>query len=260
MIVKNEEEVLEDCLRDAAGFADEIIIADTGSADATKRIAERYTGKVYDFAWCDDFAAARNFSYDKASCDYIMWLDADDRVTPENAEKIRAWKAGTPSVKLVLAGYERPENGGTYLYPRIVRRDAGFRWEGIIHEHLTLPKGSAELKPEESITADFAVRHCKQGEPDYARNLAIMEKLPEEELLRSFWLCANCFLDCILADEPQKAERYLTLAERSGTPFSERLKDFALINTVLKHHKQFDAMMKWNAMYLRCKSKNESRP
>ena len=59
-----------------------------------------------------------------------MWLDADDRIDEENCQKIREWKQ-SPSGKLVFAGYERQENGGTFLYPRIVRRDAGFVWEGI---------------------------------------------------------------------------------------------------------------------------------
>ena len=63
MIVKDEGAVLADCLEDASCFADELVIVDTGSVDETKEIALRYTDRVYDFAWCDDFAAARNFSY-----------------------------------------------------------------------------------------------------------------------------------------------------------------------------------------------------
>ena len=87
------------------------------------------------------------------------------------------------------------------------------------------------------------------------RNIAIMEKLPEEELHRSFWLCANCYLDHILAGETEKAGRYLSLAENSLTPFRERLNDYGLINAVLKHHRKYDAMLRWNAMYLRDKKK-----
>ena len=72
MIVKDEEDVLARCLESAADTADEIIIVDTGSADATKEIARRYTDKVYDFAWTDDFSAARNFSFSKAEMEYCM--------------------------------------------------------------------------------------------------------------------------------------------------------------------------------------------
>lgn len=59
MIVKNEERVLARCLESVRECMDEIIIVDTGSSDATKEIAARYTDKIYDFEWIDDFAAAR---------------------------------------------------------------------------------------------------------------------------------------------------------------------------------------------------------
>ena len=66
MIVKNEERILARCLDSVKDLVDEIIIVDTGSADATKRIAAEYTDKIYDFTWIDDFSAARNFAFSKA--------------------------------------------------------------------------------------------------------------------------------------------------------------------------------------------------
>ncbi len=78
MIVKNEEGVLGRCLDSVKGVADEIIIADTGSSDATKETAARYTEQIFDVEWTDDFSAARNASFARASMDYCMWLDADD--------------------------------------------------------------------------------------------------------------------------------------------------------------------------------------
>ena len=70
MIVKNESEVLARCLDSVRGAVDEIIIVDTGSDDNTREIARRYTDHVYDFEWIDDFSAARNYSFSKASMDY----------------------------------------------------------------------------------------------------------------------------------------------------------------------------------------------
>jgi glycosyltransferase involved in cell wall biosynthesis len=86
MIVKNEAVVLARCLDSAKDIVDEIIIVDTGSIDATKAIALGYTDKVYDFKWINDFSAARNFAYSKATMDYQFWLDADD-VLPEKSQK-----------------------------------------------------------------------------------------------------------------------------------------------------------------------------
>ena len=80
MIVKNEEDVLARCLDSAAGLVDEIVIVDTGSTDRTREIAARYTDKIFDFPWRDDFAAARNESFSHAAMDYCLWLDADEVV------------------------------------------------------------------------------------------------------------------------------------------------------------------------------------
>ena len=89
MIVRNEEKTLERCLNSVKKVVDEIIIVDTGSTDSTKSIAKKFTNKVFDFKWCDNFSLARNFSFSKATCEYIMWLDADDIITEENKETIQ---------------------------------------------------------------------------------------------------------------------------------------------------------------------------
>ena len=86
MIVKNEEERLPRCLSCLQGIADEIIVVDTGSTDRTREAAQRYDAKIYDFPWVDDFAAARNFAFSKASGDYIYSADADEEIDAENRE------------------------------------------------------------------------------------------------------------------------------------------------------------------------------
>ena len=88
MIVKNEEKVLARCLDSVKPAVDEIVILDTGSTDATKDVAARYTDRIYDFPWVDDFSAARNASFAKASMTFTMWLDADDVLLPEDLEAL----------------------------------------------------------------------------------------------------------------------------------------------------------------------------
>ena len=87
MIVRNEEKVLARCLDSVRGIADEICITDTGSTDKTREIARKY-GTVQAFPWCDDFSAARNFSFAQARMDYTLWLDADDVVRQEERRKL----------------------------------------------------------------------------------------------------------------------------------------------------------------------------
>lgn len=173
MIVKNEEEVLERCLDSAAGLADEIVIVDTGSTDHTKEIAARYTDKIFDFPWRDDFAAARNESFARASMDYCMWLDADDVLLDEDrAAFLKLKESLDPAVSVVMAPYHTGFDGSgrvtfSYYRERLIKNRAGMRWEGAVHEAIT-PAGRVHY-------ADFAVTHRKARPSDPDRNLRIYE-------------------------------------------------------------------------------------
>ncbi|MGG4411271.1 glycosyltransferase family 2 protein, partial [Niallia taxi] len=87
MIVKNEESVLDRCLASVAHLVDEVIIVDTGSTDKTKEIASKYTSKIFDFEWINDFSAARNFAAEQATGDWILVLDADEYIDEENYQE-----------------------------------------------------------------------------------------------------------------------------------------------------------------------------
>ena len=123
MIVKDEERVLKRCLDSLQGLMDEIIIVDTGSKDATREIAARYTDKIYDFPWIQDFSAARNFAFSKASCDYIYSADADEVIDEENRERFKALKeALLPEIEIVQMYYGNQLSFGTvYNYDRELR-------------------------------------------------------------------------------------------------------------------------------------------
>ncbi len=99
MIAKNEEKNIKNSLECARKFADEIIVVDTGSEDATPEIARSMGAKVYFFPWRDDFSAARNESLKYATCDWILWLDADDIIDDLNIERIKELKKVLPQEK-----------------------------------------------------------------------------------------------------------------------------------------------------------------
>ncbi len=179
MIVKNEEKHLPRCLDSVRELVNEIILVDTGSTDRTKEIARSYTEKVYDFSWEDDFAAARNFSFSKASMQYCMWLDADDVIEPEDRETLRRLKEElSPDTDMVLLRYHTAfdETGSpcfTYYRERLIRREAGFLWQGAIHEAIA-PAGNL-------VYSEAAVSHRKTGPGDPDRNLRILEGLLREK-------------------------------------------------------------------------------
>lgn len=146
MIVKNEEKVLARCLDSLADLMDEIIIVDTGSTDRTKEIASRYTDRIYDFTWIDDFSAARNFAASKAVMEYIYTADADELVDPDNHRKLQQLKEVLlPEVEIVqmyycndLGDYNTTGNFEKELRPKLYRRQREFTWIDPIHETLRL--------------------------------------------------------------------------------------------------------------------------
>lgn len=176
MIVKNEEAVLARCLKSVKKAVDEIIIVDTGSTDKTKTIARKFTNKVYDFEWIEDFSAARNEAFSKASMDYQMWLDADDIMPEEEAVKLTALKEQLdPDVDIVTMKYfthfdgqGNPVNISTR--GRLFKREKGFAWQDPIHEYITL---------QGRIAYTDIVIHHKQNpkEGRHNRNINIYEKL-----------------------------------------------------------------------------------
>lgn len=182
MIVRNEEDVLERCLKSCAGLFSEIVIADTGSTDSTFDIAKKYTDKVFSFPWSDDFSAARNSALSHCTGDYIMWLDADDVITPKDYEKfqllIKKIDAERPDIVMLPYNVAFSEDGValSYLRERIIRNGAGLYFEGEVHEAIS-PRGKI-------IYGDAAVEHHKLKTPEPYRNLRIYEK----KLLRDGFL------------------------------------------------------------------------
>ena len=89
MIVRDNERTIRACLGSIRPWVDEIVVVDTGSADATPRICEEYGAIVYEWAWRDDFAAARNESLNHATGEWIFWMDSDDTIPPHCGLELR---------------------------------------------------------------------------------------------------------------------------------------------------------------------------
>ncbi|MCR4674261.1 MAG: glycosyltransferase family 2 protein [Lachnospiraceae bacterium] len=140
MIVKNEEKVLDRCLSSMADLMDEIIIVDTGSTDRTKEVAKKYTDKIYDFPWVDDFSLARNFAFKHAVCDYIYSADADEILDEENRRRFLNLKSVLMSeVEIVQMWYvekgtQTVLNAKKEYRPKLFKRLRTFQWIDPIHE------------------------------------------------------------------------------------------------------------------------------
>lgn len=177
MIVKNEAHQLAEALENFTRFADEIVVVDTGSSDETPAVARRWTPRVYDFPWRDDFAAARNESLARSTGRYVLWMDADDRVEPHMAERIVALKEafdGNKAFYFILQDMSPRGPSCSFYQLRCVPRLEHVRFRGRIHEHLN----SQGLEP---CTTDIVVQHHGYIDREIhrakvERNLALLEK------------------------------------------------------------------------------------
>lgn len=133
MIVRNEEAYLDACLASLAGVCDEVVVVDTGSTDATPEIALRHGARLFHLPWRNDFSLARNHALDQARGDWILYIDADERVRPPDLVRLRADLAQTDCAALTVRFHPRT---GYTAYPeqRLFRADPRIRFQGAIHE------------------------------------------------------------------------------------------------------------------------------
>ncbi len=130
--------MLGDCLRSLRNVVDEIVVVDTGSCDASRQIALEYGALVFDFPWRNDFSAARNHALDRASGDWALYIDADERVRGIDGPALRA-QLDDPGLAACTVRFH-PRTGFT-AYPehRLFRCDDRIRFSGAIHETMLPP-------------------------------------------------------------------------------------------------------------------------
>ena len=218
MIVKNEERFLEDCLNSVRAVADQIIVVDTGSTDRTVEIARAFDAEIHTFAWQNDFSAARNESIKHATGDWILWLDADERLLPESIPEIeKCLKPEAKPLAYVVQIHNLQKDGRNYKLSgahRLFTNHRGIRFNGRIHEQVVY--SLAQLKGEER-ESNIRLLHLGYGLDDAAqdkknrRNRKLLEQMVREEpnnAYAHFTLAQNYGL----TGEPGKAVKHYKLA------------------------------------------------
>ncbi len=184
MIVKNEAENLLRCLESVRGVVDEIVVVDTGSTDDTVAVAERSGARVFHFAWCDDFSAARNEAVAHARGTWILALDADEALTREARRKLRSllnderFQAYLINIRSTVKA-SRSQLAVINAWPRLFRNRPEIRYEGRVHEQIS--PSIARIGGTVAAT-DLVIEHLgyhqdftdQQGKQ--ARNLCLLEQ------------------------------------------------------------------------------------
>jgi tetratricopeptide (TPR) repeat protein len=180
MIARNEEDNIVRALESVRGLADEIVVVDTGSTDDTRRVAKSFGAAVIDHEWKDDFAEAKNFALDNATGEYVLFLDADEYLSPQSKDKVlSALDKGADAYFVRIESDVRSGAGRTYvnLLQRLFKNDKAIRYEGAVHEQI-----DASLKRTGAVveSSEIVLVHSGYGlEPDdmrckLERNLRIL--------------------------------------------------------------------------------------
>ena len=142
MIVRDESKFFAGCLESVQGIADEIVVVDTGSTDDTVAIASAHGARVFHHHWRDDFAAARNESLLRCTAEWVLILDADERLAAGQEEALRKClddSTASAYTLLVRSTATMPTGSSVQVMPyaRLFRNDPRFRFEGTIHEQIS---------------------------------------------------------------------------------------------------------------------------
>jgi glycosyltransferase involved in cell wall biosynthesis len=194
MIVRDEANMIDACLASARGLVSEMIVVDTGSKDDTRERARRAGAKVFDIPWRDDFSHARNASLARATGDWVLVLDADERLVETSFTHLRKILATATfdcamvrihdAVTLasteaeVLSGKERM--GDAHWVPRLVRRTRDIEYVGVIHENLgpwLTRRGSKIVAADLDIVHYGATRQLYVDRAKFERNVRLLQEL-----------------------------------------------------------------------------------
>jgi tetratricopeptide (TPR) repeat protein len=198
LIAKDEATMLPACLASVVGVVDQLVVVDTGSSDATAQLAREAGATVVEHAWQDDFAAARNAGLAACTGNWVLVLDADERLAPgvggvlrRSLEKARfdcgllplhnASSLDAPADQ-VLSGTAR--RGDPILLPRLLRRTPDLAYRGVVHEsigHWLVEGGRKTARIEAPIIHLGAVPSYRQARGKDARNLALLERRCQQD-------------------------------------------------------------------------------
>lgn len=152
VIARDEEPVIGRCLASVQGVVDELVVLDTGSTDRTPEIAREWGARVESLPWPGDFAVAKNAALERATGDWVLFLDADE-VLAAGADRLRDLAAAAPpgpvAYGVLIRNLVRQPEGTTdvyqYFLPRFFRRHPEVRYKGAIHEQLLYREGAEPL-------------------------------------------------------------------------------------------------------------------
>lgn len=200
MIVKNEENYIEDCLKSVQPVADQIVVVDTGSTDKTVEIAKQYGAEVHPFKWVNDFSAARNASIKYAKGSWILWIDADERLLSESVPELKRLLRPERKPVAYLVNIKNVMADGKNLKistgHRLFNNFKGIHFKGRVHEQIIY---SVAQNHGEERRSNIVLYHLGYG---------LSQEKQKEKDERNRWLLLQ-----MVEDEPNNAYAHFTLGQ-----------------------------------------------
>lgn len=171
MIVKDEENFIDGCLKSVKDYVDEMIIVDTGSTDRTVEICKSFGAQILTFPWNGSFSDARNYGLERATGDWILWLDADEVLDASDAKKLREILEDEGlllNVHLINYYGDSPDPNKTFdiAHTRLFQNHKGFKFNNKIHEMLNANEIIAKFNEDPTIkTVPIKVYHYGYLDP-----------------------------------------------------------------------------------------------
>ena len=227
MIVRDAADLLRESLESIRTIADEIVITDTGSSDTTLDVAKSFGATVVECEWKDDFSAARNHCLSHVKGDWVLWLDAGDRLSPENAARLRQQIDGAPTMATAYVMFVEIPTKGSHAAERIAQIRLAphhplIRFEGRVRESMidSLTTAQVGIEPLDVCIRRDACEHQLSVKTTKARrNIRLAEAAIRETAMKPELL--NCLGDAFQTlEDHDRAIQFFRHALQTSQPGS----------------------------------------
>ncbi len=241
LIVRDNEQTIRPCLESLRPWVDELVVVDTGSKDATPRIAAECGARVFEFPWCDDFSAARNESVRHARGKWVFWMDSDDTIDEVSGRTVRDLADRDPDPRVL--GYvvrvhcpgpgQRGHDDMTVVdHVKLFRNRPDLRFEGRIHEQIlpAIRRAGGEVAWTDAFVLHSGYDHTPEGqERKKERDLRILHRELAERPDHPFTLFNLGMTYADVGEHPTAIDFLRRCLRHSEPGESHRRKAYALI-------------------------------
>ncbi len=246
MIVKNEEKYLAECLESVKDIVDEIVVVDTGSSDRTIEIAKEYGAKIFHFNWVNDFSAARNFALRNSSGDWILYLDADERLESDSINELKKIirSKNKYAYFCTVKSLDRIEGRDNSMrYIRLFPNDSRVEFRGKVHEQITYSLTENNYKIFQSSVSIIHVGYnvTKEEKKKKAeRNLILLlQEYSESQTAYYAYQLANTYN---VLENYDSAKEYFLISANSNS-LAKNLRADCFCSLALIHHKSYELIL-----------------